>query len=269
MTQTHAFPALAPFTLSVAYKELDARSPENVYDAHIHDVCEVYINVSGDVSFEVEGTVYPLVPGGVVITRPYESHHCLYHSEKLHRHFWMLFSAAGNEALFPRFFARELGKDNLLLPAPEEKEEMFAICHRLAAGGEEPLAAYRLFFRLMEILFHAAPLAPEKAGGDVFLCAVDYIDRHFREELSVSDVARACFVSVNTLEVHFRRRMRLTPTAYLRKKRLAAAVRLLSEGESVSAAAAGSGFPTASALIADFKKCYGTTPLRYRRARGK
>ena len=98
-----SFPQVRPFDFSVSYIEIDANSPENVYDDHIHEECEIYINLSGDVSFSVEGAVYPIMPGGVIITRPYEYHYRLYNSNKLHKHFWILFNPSGNEELLNVF----------------------------------------------------------------------------------------------------------------------------------------------------------------------
>lgn len=98
------FHAIKPFNLMVSYLELYFESSENVYDSHIHEECEIYVNLSGDVSFVVENHIYPLKPGDIIITRPYEYHHCVYHSNKLHKHFWVLFSSSGNEHLFDIFY---------------------------------------------------------------------------------------------------------------------------------------------------------------------
>ena len=85
--------------MTTTYVEIDSRSPLNVYDNHIHNECEIYINVSDDVSFSVGNSIYPVMPGGNIITSPLENHHCIYHTNRLHKHFWISFSAAGNERL--------------------------------------------------------------------------------------------------------------------------------------------------------------------------
>ena len=55
--------------------------------SHLHDCCEVYVNLSGDVSFAIGSHVYPVAPGDVIITRPNELHHCIYHSDCRHGHY--------------------------------------------------------------------------------------------------------------------------------------------------------------------------------------
>ncbi len=91
--------------------EVDAKlSTTTIYTdttvSHIHDQCEIYINVAGDVSFMVEDRIYPISPGDVIVTRPFEYHQCIYHSIMPHEHFWILFSSKGNEDWLDLFFAR-------------------------------------------------------------------------------------------------------------------------------------------------------------------
>ena len=66
---------------------------------HSHDCYEFYINVSGDVSFLVENSLYPLSRGDVIIARPGEQHHCVYRSDKPHKMFWILFDCEKNQTV--------------------------------------------------------------------------------------------------------------------------------------------------------------------------
>ena len=79
---------IAPCDLSVSYSEISVDSPFNDEHSHIHGECEIYLNLSGDVSFEVENRLYPIKRGSVIITRPYEHHHCIYHSDLPHGHYY-------------------------------------------------------------------------------------------------------------------------------------------------------------------------------------
>lgn len=74
------FGGVEPFYMNIRYIETDSKSIGNVFEQHVHDECEIYFNLSGDVSFMVEDNIYPITPGSAVITRPYENHHCIYHS---------------------------------------------------------------------------------------------------------------------------------------------------------------------------------------------
>lgn len=131
--QKNTFKAIQPFELNSKYTELDAHSRENVFKSHIHNEYEIYINLSGDVSFAVENSIYPITPGSIIITRPFEYHHCVYHSNKLHKHFWILFSAEGNEYLFDKFYNRKLGENNLLILEKDKTDNLISVCEKLTS----------------------------------------------------------------------------------------------------------------------------------------
>ena len=90
-------------------------------------------------------------------------------------------------------------------------------------------------------------------------------DEHLTEDLDIRDLASAAFVSVNTLERHFRQALQDTPFRILRKKRLFAATQLLRMGSPVYEAAAKSGFSDYSHFIVLFRKHFGITPLQYQK----
>ena len=79
-------PETSRVELKANYVELSADSPLNQNDSHFHPECEIYINLSGSVAFEVENHVYPISRGSVIITRPYEYHRCIYRISTVRRH---------------------------------------------------------------------------------------------------------------------------------------------------------------------------------------
>ena len=262
--KTHHFEEIKPFDFSVKYSSLLPQNHTIDRDMHIHTECEVYINLSGDVSFVVEDSIYPIKYGDIIITRPFEYHHCIHHSDKLHRHFWILFSCKGNERLFERFFDRKAGRDNLLTLRARDTDELIELCHEMAKSTQS--IKYLDFFKFIELLQNASVSTPDTIcyPQDVTY-AISYINSHFDESLSVADIAKKALVSINTLERHFLKAVSLTPTQYIQAKRLANAAKLLSLGYSVTDASQMSGFPDYSGFIALFKKHYGVTPLKYKK----
>jgi len=264
------FDVIHPFYMSLIHSQLAPDSSERTLDSHVHPECEIYINLTGDVSFMVEHRVYPILPGDIIITRPFEYHHCIYHSNAPHRHFWILFSAIGNERLFPRFFERRLGEGNLLTLPAESRNELFALCHEMTEPNVDEAKRYRQFFHLMSLLDRASvsDASANSYPPDVVI-ALDWIDQHYAEPLAISELARISHVSINTLERHFAELLHMTPTTYLKKKRLGVAAERLWSGESVSEACIQSGFSDYSSFIALFKKTYGITPLKYKKERAQ
>jgi len=261
------FEKIAPFEFSLGYGTLDADSPENAFTSHVHDACEIYINLSGDVAFMVEGCLYPILPGNIIITRPFEYHHCIYRSNAPHEHFWILFSCEGNEKLFDLFFNRKAGEGNLLTLPIAETDELIALCHSMRQGRMSHAEQYLCFFKLLALLERVKPAAPAaRQYPDDLRLALHYINTRFAENLTIAMLAQQANVSQNTLERHFARYLRTTPAAYLRGKRLAGAAQLLAQGANVTEACQACGFADCSSFIALFRKTYGQTPLQYKKS---
>lgn len=264
------FEGVKPFDFLIKYSELYADSAENVHNSHVHEECEIYVNLSGDVSFIVENNIYPVKPGDIIITRPHEYHHCVYHSNKLHKFFWILFSPQGNEYLLDAFFNRKSGKANHLSLASDDASAFISVCYKMLE--KEPLQSrkYYYFFKLINILQNANIVddADVNYPPDTTF-AINYINSHFKNNISVAEIANGANVSINTLERHFKKTLNITLSEYIKKKRLANAVKLLSNECTVTEASVQSGFSDYSSFIALFKKTYGITPLKYKKNKHK
>ncbi len=265
-SQKNYFQAIHPFEVKSTYIELDSHSAENVFDSHIHNECEIYINLSGDVSFAVENNIYPITPGSIIITRPFEYHHCVYHSNKLHKHFWILFSAIGNEYLFDKFYNRKIGDNNLLILEKDKTDELVSICKKMTSEANSQFEKYFNFFKIIDLINSAtAPEKPILPYPDIIVNALTYINDNLLYPISISEISKEVNVSINTLERYFMRFLNVSPTSYIKKKRLSNAAKLLSEGYSVTEASEKSGFSNCSAFISLFHKTYGQTPHAYKK----
>ena len=259
------FDLVNTFDMKVTYSETDCNMSENQVDAHVHEECEIYINLSGDVSFMVENRLYPVSYGNIIITRPFEYHHCIYHSDKIHKHFWILFSASGNEKFLDVFFNRKLGEGNFMSLPIEETEELISLCHELTEKIDDSAQRYYKFFKLLTLLQNAESISIRGTYSQVVLTAINYIKANLSNSISIKEVAKHACVSVNTLERHFQKTLNVSPNSYIKKKRLAYAAKLLASGCSVAEASENSGFSDYSSFIALFKKTYGLTPYKYKR----
>jgi AraC-like DNA-binding protein len=85
----------------------------------------------------------------------------------------------------------------------------------------------------------------------------------------LADVARAAAASARTVERLFRAETGLPFGVWRQRARLLRALQLLAEGQAVTAVAGATGYESASAFVAAFRRALGTTPGRYfRRAAG-
>lgn len=257
--------ALKPFELHINYNDGKDKATGRP-GPHIHDECQIYVNLSGEVSFIVEDSVYSIKSGDIIITRPFEYHHCVYNTAESQENFWISFSPEGNEELFDMFFKRSLGEENHLVLPPDELDDFIAHCHKLTDPTESVVEKYYNFFKLIDFL-HRAKINTTQNNNmtqDIDY-ALNYIKMNLSKPITIEELAKQSFVSVSTLERHFKKKFGLSPYAYLQKKRLANARKLLAKGETVNSAAEQSGFPDCSWFIVMFKKEYDITPHQYKK----
>lgn len=95
--------------------------------------------------------------------------------------------------------------------------------------------------------------------------AIEYLDEHFAEDVTLDVLAKHVFVSAYYLSHLFREEMNTTFSDYLAKKRVDESRKLLKAGMSVERAAERAGFRDSNYFTKIFKKYVGITPSRYRR----
>lgn len=258
-------PAMGQTELSVSYVRIPGLSPLNHDELHVHGECEIYINLQGDVSFEVENRIYPVRRGSVIITRPYEYHHCICHTDALHEHYWITFSVTEQEAGLPVFYHREKGVGNLIELDDADLRQACTLLEKIQAQKGQPLRQRIGFLQLLALLEDAEGGVPERLLPETVEKALAYMEEHLAEDITAGELAKHSNVSINTLERHFQQALGVTPMTQLRKKRLVASMAMLRKGASVTKAALDSGFADDSGYIRYFRKTFGMTPLTYKR----
>ncbi|WP_166349622.1 GlxA family transcriptional regulator [Phytoactinopolyspora limicola] len=110
--------------------------------------------------------------------------------------------------------------------------------------------------------------APIRAtAADTLASVLDYMEAHLDEELTIERLAARAAMSPRTFARRFRAETGVTPYGWLLGRRVAAAQRMLEQGDlTVDAIASATGFGTGAALRHQFSRRLGTTPQSYRAA---
>ena len=96
---------------------------------------------------------------------------------------------------------------------------------------------------------------------------VDFVREHYREKLSVSDLAKVGGISVSSQERLFKKTFELTPLMYLRRTRLNAACKMLRDTtDELADIAVRCGFNDQTNMTRAFRQELKITPLKYRRS---
>ncbi len=256
---------ISPFELTVHYYEIDAKAPDNTHHQHLHEECEIYINLTGDVTFMCEDTIYPVCSGNAIINRPHEQHHCIYKSNALHKFYWILFSCVGNEHLLELFFKRKKGCQNRIVLSASNAAEAVRICERLLKNDCSEFERTMDFFSLIRLLEGGSSDFFDAKTPKQIKNAIYRINDHISSELDIGSLAKSLGFSISSFERNFKKHIGMTPKQYIIQRRLFYAAELLSEGINVNEACLQCGFADYSHFIARFHKQFGMTPLKYQK----
>jgi transcriptional regulator GlxA family with amidase domain len=95
---------------------------------------------------------------------------------------------------------------------------------------------------------------------------VDYVRAHYREKLSVGEMANVGGISVSSQERLFKKTFGLTPLMYLRRTRLNAACKTLRQTRvGLAEIAVQCGFNDQTNMTRAFRQELKITPLKYRK----
>ncbi len=261
------FSAAPDFELWVEYINLPYCPKRDVFPLHIHNTMEIYVNLSGNVSFMVENHTYPISKGSVIITKPFEYHHCIHHDNSLHEHYCLRVSNCEDNELLSLFLHRKKGENNHIELTDEQtislKKHLDIL---LNIENCSSLDKYYHFIRILQIIQNNTATIESDYSDNMppnLRKVLNIISEQFASHITVASLAADVFVSVGTLERQFKKYLNISPTEYIKRKRLSEAMHLLNKGVSVSQVAYQCGFPDASNFIKVFKKNLGQTPYQY------
>lgn len=254
-------------------------------EMHHHDFYELYCLLEGRVEYWVEGRVIRLQPGDILLLSPMELHRPVVQPESpLYerivlwiRKDWLEAIPSATMGLGDCFDPSRPTHTNLLRPDAAQRGELTALLGTLVAEyySREPgsdLCAYGLLLQLMTRLNRLvleSPRVAGKAASALVQKALQYIGEHLSGELSLEQVAAACYVSKYHLSHAFSREVGVSLYRYVLLRRLVLARQLLAEGVPAGQVCQDCGFSDYAGFYRAFKAEYGISPREFSGGSGK
>ena len=231
-------------------------------DSHMHSFFEIYVNVSGDVSFLHGNSVYRIKPYDIIFSHPGEFHHCIYHSDKVHDHFCLWFMPEGQ----PTQELANFSSEGHIRLSESNKKRLAALLEGMEGGFESRLDETVCLLSILSLIStgQGTPSTGKSPKEMKTKRILEYIDTHLADIKRVSEIADAFYMSVPTLNRILREETSLSPKKILSAKRMTMAEKLLRNGTGVTEACYSVGFSDCSRFISEFKKRFGTTPHKYK-----
>lgn len=252
---------------------------------HTHAFTELVVVLEGGCTHVTGGVAYPLAAGDVFVIGHGREHayrnprdlllaNILFDAERLPLPLFDLHGLPGYHVLFglePRYRERDRFASRLRLraaplaairPTVEKmRDELQSRRPGYAARSVGLLLELLVFCSRRVSLRGAAPRADLVRIGEV----ISHVDRHYREPLTVPQLARLARVSESTLTRMFRHAVGTTPLDYLLQRRIRRAEELLRLPEpGVKTVAALCGFGDANYFTRRFRAATGMSPRDYR-----
>lgn len=251
---------------------------------HHHDFYEVYFLLSGDVTYTIESRLYRVMPGNLLLINPRELHQVCIRPEMSSYERYTLWVdsqllqqlSSSCTDLSRCFDSSRSNYGNLLKPTSSKQQLIRSIFEMLWQNyNSTEYGADLLRKGLLTQLFVEINRIAEQSHGyseensqtsRVVAAAVEYVNLHYGEPLSLDLLAEHCFVSKYHLSHEFNRQVGTSVHRYILKKRLLNARQLIAAGESPSQVYSRCGFGDYAGFYRAFRSEYGLGPRDYVRS---
>lgn len=252
-------------------RAIDEMPNDKNFKMHIHDNCEIYLFVSGNVDYLVEGSVYPLNDNSLMIMRPSEAHRARIKGHERYERYAVNFPVTFIEAIDPEcrllkaFFDREMGSNNILTANDIDMNSVTRLFLQMCESGddyERKLTLTTHIFTLVDMINRAysEKAIHEHTAKTTAQKIVLYVNEHIFENVSVPSLAQHFYLSTSQFSRIFKKATGAAPWEYITQKRLTAAKEKIRNGVTAYTACEQCGFSDYSAFYRAYVKYFGCTP---------
>ena len=248
---------------------------------HQHDFYEVYYFIGGSVEYSVEGRTYELKSGDLLLINPLELHQPRIAPDQQDYErivLWInknyLSELCFNKTSLTRCFdSSQPDHTNLLRPTKIQQSYISAMLDELITentsdGYAVEIASEAILLRfLVELnrltIDSSSALRKDEASSSIIPDVLEYINNHFCEKLTLSEIADEFFVSKYYLSHAFNNVVGTSVHRYIVLKRLIHAKQMLLSGIRSTTAATNCGFNDYAGFYRAFTAEYGVTPTEF------
>lgn len=254
-------------------------------ESHTHNYYEFYFFLEGNVDMIIEGDVFSMHPGDLVLIPPKIRHHAEIRNQELpYRRFVFWISREYCKRLL------ELSPDYVYLMQHVEvagdyvfsndiitfntiQSKVFALIdemrsNRFGRDARISLCVNDLILHLNRIVHERNYPRSEKEDKNLYQSLAEYIEKNLEGNLSLEHLAEVFYVSKYHIAHTFKDHTGLSIHQYITKKRLTACREAILGGSGITQAYLMFGFGDYSSFYRAFKKEYGISPREFRRGLG-
>jgi len=257
------------------------KSTECNVDIHLHDSCEIFMALSPNIRYHVEGKAYDLNPKDVIITNEKEIHRPVTTDRGIYERRFVQFKPI----IFSHFFSqdynpldifenRQLGQNNKISLSNLKDNPIHLLFIEIEAlfnkkNAKNLLLIKALIVRLLTELaerYHKSSLKSEEGSSpdERIENVIMELNSSFNKPFSLEEISRRHFMDKYYLCHLFKEVTGFSLLEYVQSKRIQQAKMLISQGIGIMEAARLSGFEEYSNFYKTFTNLVKLPPKKYK-----
>ena len=237
---------------------------------HSHSEYEIYMFLSGDSKYVVEGKNYELSHGDIIIIRKHEMHRVFhnsnkeyhrlvimispdffkkYHCEEFENAFWDKKNRIGNR--ISAHIVRSSGLYDAIMRLKKYSDN-FTLPHTAIVDS--------IMVEILYLINGISTFESADTSNKTIKNVINYINNNFTDEITLELLCEQFYVSKYHLCRIFKEVTGLTVQGYIRQKRLTLVTELKKEGKTLTEAALTAGFKNYSSFYRAYLNRYNASP---------
>lgn len=250
-----------------------SEDPTTTHNMHVHDCCELLLALAPATSFIIDNKIHDVKRGSLFVINQYEAHKIsatetpYFPRYIMQIHPTFLYSNSMDGANLAECFYN--GSNSSITLTEDEITTLISMINELKKDygfGDSLFKKNKAteFLLYVNLLFktHAKDYHPSTQPETVQK-AIEYINTHFTEKITLKEVADNSYISVTQLCRLFSKYCSTTVTKYIISRRITEAKKMLQSGKNVTETAFACGFDDYANFIRVFKNTVGVPPGKY------
>lgn len=246
---------------------------------HHHDFYEIYLFISGDITYLIEGKSYDIKPGDIILINTKELHQAVINSMKVPYERIVLWI---NKSFLQELSSQEtdltlcfesVKKRNVIRADIEFQQNVKTQLNKLLSlenhqglGKDLLYKAYiaELVVNLSNLVLNDTSNLDISVKKSILIDGIiEYINDHLEEDISIDELSKQFYLSKFHLSREFKKHTGTTIHRYMMQKKLIKAKELILKDYPINSVYKQSGFGDYSNFFRAFKNEYGVTPKQF------
>ncbi len=249
---------------------VDKMPKRDDFESHIHDTYELFCLVRGDVDYMVEGNLYKLHSGAIMLMRSSETHRLIVNKSTEYERYVLNFSPSAilKTGISPKvlepYRQRALGQRNMYTEGELFGTSAITYIEKMFENSKylEPNDA--ILYPLLSLLSDILRAFYEKGEGtqraDFNNEIISYVNENLTSDITIEKIAEHMHISPSQVSRVFKSATGASVHSYIIAKRLILFNKKLARGKGVIEACHECGFHDYSSFYRLYKKRFGKAP---------